>query len=227
MIISHRHRFIFLKTRKTASTSFDIALSRYCGPDDTITRLNSEDEELRGSLNLPGPQNYRVPVRHWTARDSVKFILRKRVPSYTQHMSARSLRARIGRKVWDTYLKFCVERNPYDKAISLYYWRMRHLTRRPPLLEFLRSVDDHSLSNFHIYGIRDRIEVDHVIRYEKLEEGIDFLSSELGLDGLALPRAKSGFRPDRRSYRQVMTGEERQIVSEVCAREIQLLSYDF
>ena len=47
MIASHAHRFIFLKTRKTAGTSVEIALSKACGPDDVITVTSPEDEELR------------------------------------------------------------------------------------------------------------------------------------------------------------------------------------
>jgi hypothetical protein len=34
MILSHRYRFIFLKTGKTAGTSVEIALSEYCGAED-------------------------------------------------------------------------------------------------------------------------------------------------------------------------------------------------
>ena len=43
MIASHQHRFIFLKTRKTAGTSVEIALSKVCGPDDIITEISPED----------------------------------------------------------------------------------------------------------------------------------------------------------------------------------------
>lgn len=32
MIVSHRYRYIFIKTKKTAGTSIEIALSRHCGP---------------------------------------------------------------------------------------------------------------------------------------------------------------------------------------------------
>jgi hypothetical protein len=31
MIISPAHRFIFIKTRKTAGTSMEIALAKFCG----------------------------------------------------------------------------------------------------------------------------------------------------------------------------------------------------
>ena len=44
VIASHQHRFIFLKTRKTAGTSVEIALSKVCGPDDVITEISPEDE---------------------------------------------------------------------------------------------------------------------------------------------------------------------------------------
>ncbi len=59
MIISHKHRFIFIKTRKTAGTSVEISLSRYCGSEDIITPITLEDEPLRGVLGLSA-QNYYV-----------------------------------------------------------------------------------------------------------------------------------------------------------------------
>ncbi|PYL93687.1 MAG: hypothetical protein DMF14_00320 [Verrucomicrobia bacterium] len=37
MIISHKHKFIFIKTVKTAGTSLEVFLSQHCGPDDVLT----------------------------------------------------------------------------------------------------------------------------------------------------------------------------------------------
>jgi hypothetical protein len=52
MIISHRHRFIFIKTRKTAGTSIEVYLSRFCGEEDVVTPLNPpvEGHEPRNHL---------------------------------------------------------------------------------------------------------------------------------------------------------------------------------
>ena len=47
MIICHKHKFIFVKTRKTAGSSVEIFLSKYCGPSCVITPLSKEDEILR------------------------------------------------------------------------------------------------------------------------------------------------------------------------------------
>jgi hypothetical protein len=37
MILSHEHKFIFLRTKKTAGTSIELALFELCGPNDVIT----------------------------------------------------------------------------------------------------------------------------------------------------------------------------------------------
>ena len=57
MIVSHRHKFVFMKTRKTAGTSIEIALSEHCGPSDIVSPNDPADEELRSKLGFTGPQN--------------------------------------------------------------------------------------------------------------------------------------------------------------------------
>ena len=57
MIISHEHRFIFLKTKKTAGTAIEAALSQLCGPECVVTPYREESEQDRKGL---APQNYRI-----------------------------------------------------------------------------------------------------------------------------------------------------------------------
>ena len=62
MIISHRHRFIFIKPKKVAGTSIEISLSRICGPEDVLTPLGAKDEKQRQMWANRSSQNYRLPL---------------------------------------------------------------------------------------------------------------------------------------------------------------------
>ena len=55
MIISHKHKFIFVKTVKTAGTSIEAFLSQHCGPDDVLTPIFPAIEGHQ-------PRNYEGPV---------------------------------------------------------------------------------------------------------------------------------------------------------------------
>jgi hypothetical protein len=228
MIISHKYKFIFLKTKKTAGTSIEIALSRFCGERDIITPITPEDEAIREELRHRGPQNLRIPLMKYTLKDWARLLIRRKRASYYNHIPAKEIRSLIGATVWNDYFKFCFERNPWDKAISLYFFLTREHRPRPSLLEFLRSVDTNSLSNFGIYSIGGDFAVDHVGLYENLDSELERIAALLKLpEEIRLPRAKGTFREDRRHYRDVMGQEERSIIARVCAREIARLGYSF
>ena len=60
MIVSHKYKFIFIKNVKVASSSMEIALSKFCGPDDIITLIDNggTDDKTRKKLGYPGPQHH-------------------------------------------------------------------------------------------------------------------------------------------------------------------------
>ncbi|MEI7035757.1 sulfotransferase family 2 domain-containing protein [Fulvimonas yonginensis] len=230
MIISHKHRFIFLKTNKTAGTSIEIALSKFCGPEDVITPISPADEEIRRGLGYPGPQNYMAPWRDYGLRDLALLVLKgHRKMRYFNHISGREVRELVGAKVWNSYYKFCFERNPYDRVISHYYWCNR-TEPRPPLSSFIHSPKALALKRrgYGVYTIDGEVAVDRICRYEAIAEELEEVRKVIGLpEPLELPRAKSKTRADNRSYREVLGEEERSWIARTFGEEMRLMGYRF
>ena len=226
MIISHKYELIFIKTKKTAGTSIEVLLSQYCGPNDIVTPIHPHVEphvprNYRGLFN-PIPEmmlKIRSPVA--TAKDLAK---RKR---FFNHMPASLVKARISRRVWNNYYKFCVERNPWDKCVSHYYMKKGRCNKNLTFDEYI-SRGEFPI-NWPLYcDSNGQIIVDQVVYYERLEEELGELFSQLGIPfaGLGV-RAKSEYRPQSADYRTLFTERQRLIVEEAFRREIELHGYSF
>lgn len=230
MIVSHKHRFIFLKTNKTAGTSIEIALSKFCGPDDIITPISPVDEETRRSLGYRGPQNYLASWYEYRLRDVARLLLKgKRKPRFFNHITGREVRDLVGKDVWDGYYKFCFERNPYDRVISHYYWCNRS-EPRPPLSSFIHSPRALTLKRrgYEVYTLGGQVAVDRICRFEAIAEELEEVRKTIGLpEPLVLPHAKARHRADSRSYREVLGKEERDWVAQTFGDEMRLLGYHF
>lgn len=218
MIISHKHRFIFIKTEKTAGTSIELALSALCGPDDVITPVSAQDEHLR---NGPGPQNYeRHPV---TLLDRV---LRRRPAPIPSHIGAEGIVRLFGNDIWRTYFKFCFERNPWDRQVSMYHFLQSRRERYNSFEHFLTKRRSF-IRNFERYSIAGKIAVDFVGRFENLNDDLHRALEHFGIrESLVLPKAKAGSRP-KRHYRCYYTEETRELIRRRYIREIQEFGYEF
>jgi hypothetical protein len=229
MIVNHRHRFIFLKTKKTAGTSIEIALSQYCDGSDVLSRIGRWDEPIRTRLGYQGPANHLVPPERFTRSDWWRRHLLRRDIVFYNHMPAAEVLRRIGPETWSSYFKFCFERNPWDRAISAYYWENRGRRALPDFHRFLHRLRRAGLiSNYPTYSIDGRIAVDRVLLYENLDAELQWLCARLALPGpLILPNAKRQFRKDRRPYQELYSERDRAFVAEACAREIEAFGYRF
>jgi hypothetical protein len=229
MIISHKHRFIFIKTEKTAGTSIEIALSKYCGPDDVITPIIPADEAFRKSLGYRGAQNYRIPFRRYRRRDLGMLLYTMKPVRFYNHMPASAVRKYVDPEVWNSYFKFCFERNPWDKIVSLFYWTDGH-KKYDSIQKFLSDGRAARLRGFELYAHGGVPIVDRVFKYESLDSDLLEVSRIVGLpDPLVLPsyKAKGDVRVDKRRYNEILTPAEADTIAKIYAREISYFGYSF
>lgn len=230
MIISHKYKFIFIKTMKTAGTSVEIYLSQYCGKDDVVTPIIPHVEphvarNYRGLWN-PVPEIFEKKAKG-IRRDLRDFFeLRK----FYNHIPAFSVQNRVPKSIWDNYFKFCIERNPWDKTLSDY-----HMFKDRSHGEL--SLDDYLSNgryclNYPKYTDRHgNLLVDKVIRYENLmgELGEVFERVNVPFSGSLGVKAKSEHRADsaRISYKNVLNEKQCRLITDAFSKEIEMHGYTY
>jgi hypothetical protein len=225
MIVSHGHRLIFVKTKKTAGTSVEIALSVNVGPRDIVTRLTPADEETRAECGGVGPQNDRIPATRWRGSE-FRRLRPGRWPVFRNHMPARDIR-RILPRWWDEYLTFSIVRNPWDAVVSAYSWHCGRTRETVTLSEFISSGRAARVASWPILSDGGVVLLDEVVRYERLHEDMERLSERTGLDPAQLPHAKAQFRGERRHYRELMSRSDRDRVASMFRNEITYFGYEY
>lgn len=226
IIISHKHRFIFIKATKVAGTSIEVALARHCGDKDVVTPLSlsveKDDKEYQHkSMNHDGFRE------HTTSKE----IMRKE-PN------------------WQDYHKITCVRNPYDQVVSRYFWEMRKLGRKrkfkimnPRFLyeckmreKMLRKGDFAGFvrffrkywtnEDFYFDESGNKI-CDTYLRFENLEGDFKRLCRNLDLPYVELPRTKTKSRKNKKHYSEFYDEKTKRIVEDMFQNTFREFKYRF
>jgi len=235
MIVSHRHKFIFMKTMKTASSSMEIALSQLLGPDDILTPAREDLDVMR--KGGPGGQNYRsvhpdvprIPMWRKLLRRPERYY--HPTVGFYEHMPAWRARRYLGEQIWQSYYKFSFERNPWDRQVSFYHYKTRDIpkTRRPTFEQFLAKGKRAQVTNWDIYTIDNEVVLDFVGRYENIDADFEKALGRIGLsEKISLPKANvTQSKPNARRYQDYYTDETRALVAGWSGGEIKHFGYEF
>ena len=229
MIISHKYRFIFIKTAKTAGTSIEAYLSRHCGAEDILTPIYPPvmGHESRNYVGFTNPIRDIASTRGKRIKKIITTFLRRE--KFFNHIPSCLIRSRVPRDVWENYYRFCVERNPWDKTLSHYSMVSCRGKRRLSFDQYIRQGD--YCLNYPLYTERggNSIMVNRLLHYEllstELEDVFDML--KIPFDGTLNIQAKREYRTDHRPYREVYTKEQRKTIEEAFEKEIALLGYEY
>lgn len=229
MIVCHKHQFIFIKTQKTAGTSLEIALSQLCGKGDIVTPISKNDEEYRQSLGFQAPMNYIVPFSKYKKADYINLMVSKRRKELYNHMSCSEIKGFLGRDIYNSYYKFCFERNPYDKVISLFFHE-GGFDKWTSIKSFIQSGGLAIIRGFDQYTIDKIVAVDDIFKFEEMDNALETISKKLNLEkNLKMPerKLKSEFRKDKAHYREILSISEKELIDVIWARERELMNYQF
>ncbi len=201
MIISHKYRFIFIKTLKTAGTSIEVFLSQVCGRSDVFTPIYPPHPRHR-------PRNF---------------------GQFYNHISAFAVRLAVPPDLWSDYFKFCVERNPWDKTLSHYAMENHRIGGSLSFDDYLTRRE--LCVNYPLYTDEDdkTLLVDRVLRYERLDAELTEVFGQLGVPfpGELRVRAKAGYRSQQGPYQQYYSDAQRHLIERAFAWECEHLGYRF
>lgn len=169
-----------------------------------------------------------------------------------KHFFARDLRQVYGEAAWAEYLRFSFVRNPWDRLVS--WWAMIEngrdatgISESPNsffgyVLENSRTFEEFILrctDEIHdadgrkrifrnqidyLVDENDRVMVDFIGRFERLQQDFDRLTKCLGLPGVELPRVNTSSHAVYTSYYSSAMAEK---VGHLYARDIAAFGYRF
>jgi len=217
VLISNRYKFIYLKNFKVAGSSVESFFGQFCIDPaeqttysfDDITAKHVSEYGIIGSRMLPADE------------------------TWFNHKNAEDTKREIGDEIFNSYLKFCVVRNPYDCMVSAFYWD-RSMNIVDKNIDFKTYCKQYTLtynrSNVSRILLNEEKVCNVYLRFENLIGDIIKLCSTLGIkeyDIRRLPKHKGRIRPQFSYYQKFYDDETKEIVSNLFKTEIEMFGYTF
>ena len=208
-MISHFHQSIFIHIPKNAGQSIERAFLSDLG----LTWETRAPLLLRNRVNADN--NTPPRLAHLTANQYVKL-------KYIPHDMFRS------------YYKFCVCRNPWDRAFSLY----KYLTdQSKPFAQFVKDDFKKKIYNDlnwfamsqakFIQNQNNELLVDRIIRLENLDSEFNDIANKLKLKTKHLDKTNVSQNRKKINYREAYCKESKRIIADLYEDDIKMLNYNF
>ena len=202
MIVSYQHKFVFVKTKKTAGSTLEKLMFPYLGPKDVCTGSPRDDTPRINTSSTDG------------------------------HASWAKIQSSYPSEFRD-WFKFTIERNPWDKVVSSYYWHQEIKPAQFGGMDFETYVMTCDLLPIDWLNYTDRQgvrRVTAVYKYEEMEEMYTDLNERFGLDitqdQWQNTRLKDGIRKER-DYRKLHTTNTIERVANLFENEIKAFGYKY
>lgn len=241
MIYLAEQNLLFLKPKKVAGTSVEIAFSCNAGPNDIVTPLAPIDEKVRHEMGGTFPVNWardpafedvyrkrfesylesgQLPKRWFGLRKS-RLYRKKQAKAFNHITPGQMKRAGLGALLKSAR---CVTicRDPYDQLVSY----ASHLARDKgkavdQMIE--KALSKKPINDAYYFG---GVKPEFLLRYETLKEDLARLEAEFGLNLVDnLPFTKNKARTDKRPARETLSEDHKARCRAIYARSFEAFGY--
>ena len=249
MLVSHEHKFIFLKSIKTASTSVFGFFLPYCLPKEKAEKYNYS---FKSSQDLIGKYQTGMIglIKHTKGKEARL--------QHVQTSTAKKTLDSIDENIWKDYFKFSIVRNPFDLLVSLYFFRINYTWKVNPKLkpkgnlklpfkkpnnlkehkqnfyQFLTNlINDkiyHRPKGYIYYKINNEFVCDYHIRYENLKEGIEYVCQKCNIKNYNFKNLKhfrSNTKPKNLKYQDMYNETTKELAYNFYKEDFEKFDYKF
>lgn len=214
MIISFRHRYVFVHIPKTGGTSLSLALEEKLGKDDFSVGDTPKARNRRKRL-----QGVKSTGRIW------------------KHSTLKDIPGLIDEATLDQMRVFTIVRNPWDRMVSYYHWLQAQRFDHPVValsksLDFSAFLHDPQVgksfrcSPYPSYVTRTngREHCDLYLRLEHLKEDVGQLETLLDTRIGPVPHTNQS---ERGPYQKIYSDADAEKVAQISASDIARFGYRF
>ncbi len=155
-----------------------------------------------------------------------------------QHLTSNQIKTEVGSKVFSSYYKFSVVRNPWEKAVSQFIYtkhkrkdlrKIIDMTKWTSFEKYLNLISENEHTHWmkQVNFICDKngtIMVDKIIRFENIEKEFELIRQHLGIQNITLPHVN---KSKRKHYTKYYNKRTIQIISNLYKEDIELFNYTF
>ena len=113
MIVSHKHKFIFVKTHKTATQTFYNVIKSHLGSEDVLVGDEAVPHPDDNSIIYDTSLNVNKKFETGLCGEDARSVMGNHIPWFT-------IKKIVGDDIWNTYTKFTFEREHTDRLVSLF-----------------------------------------------------------------------------------------------------------
>jgi hypothetical protein len=148
----------------------------------------------------------------------------------TKHLSASQARNQYGEPTWNSYTKFSVVRNPWDRVVSMWatgWWHADGTGHHTEILrDFIRRLEPHKVEYYRAlqYNLILDQELDFVLRFENLQADFSGMLKAINQPDVILPHLEGR---NRKHYRAYYDSETAEMVARIYEDDIRRFGYTF